>query len=159
MKHLLLERNIDFLVRVAMAERAVVEGIEERVGKEDPGKAFGVEIVRHHCAIGDALLDIQLVEDIGEVGVALRLLQFGGEGADQPETVLCGELKLPFGLIGFVTDYANEAVPGDPTPVAKLIELMGRSTAILADVVLRALARLAAAPARPSGTVYRFERG
>ncbi len=25
-----------------------------------------------------------------------------------PETVLCGELELPFALIGFVTDYANE---------------------------------------------------
>ena len=43
-----------------------------------------------------------------------------------PETVLCGELELPFALIGFVTDYANEVVPGEPTPVAKLIELMGR---------------------------------
>src|SRR5204863_6240352 len=29
-----------------------------------------------------------------------------------PETVLCGELELPFALIGFVTDYANEVVPG-----------------------------------------------
>ena len=43
-----------------------------------------------------------------------------------PETVLCGELELPFGLIGFVTDFANEVRPGDPTPVARLIELMGR---------------------------------
>ena len=28
-----------------------------------------------------------------------------------PETVLCGELELPFALIGFVTDYANEVDP------------------------------------------------
>ncbi len=34
-----------------------------------------------------------------------------------PETVLCGELELPFGLIGFVTDYANEVKPGETTPV------------------------------------------
>src|SRR6267154_746040 len=34
-----------------------------------------------------------------------------------PETVLCGELELPFGLIGFATDYANEVKPGEPTPV------------------------------------------
>jgi len=27
-----------------------------------------------------------------------------------PETVLCGELELPFALIGFVTDYANEVM-------------------------------------------------
>ncbi len=32
-----------------------------------------------------------------------------------PETVLCGELELPFALVGFVTDYANEVVPGEPT--------------------------------------------
>ena len=29
-----------------------------------------------------------------------------------PETVLCGELELPYALIGFVTDYANEVRPG-----------------------------------------------
>src|SRR5437588_8401194 len=46
-----------------------------------------------------------------------------------PETVLCGELELPFALIGFVTDYANEVKPGETTPVAKLIELMGHSPA------------------------------
>ena len=28
-----------------------------------------------------------------------------------PETVLCGELELPYALIGFVTDYANEVMP------------------------------------------------
>ena len=40
-----------------------------------------------------------------------------------PETVLCGELELPFALMGFVTDYANEVVPGEPTPVPRLIEV------------------------------------
>jgi len=74
-----------------------------------------------------------------------------------PETVLCGELELPFALLGFVTDYANMVNPGEPTPVAKLIELMGRSPAIFADVLRGALPRLAAAPAQaPAGTVYRF---
>ena len=76
-----------------------------------------------------------------------------------PETVLCGELELPFALIGFVTDYANEVRPGEPTPVAQLIELMGRSPAIFADVVRGALASLAATPPSPAGTVYRFEQG
>jgi purine nucleoside phosphorylase len=74
-----------------------------------------------------------------------------------PETVLCGELELPFGLVGFVTDYANEVVPGEPTPVAKLIELMGRSTSVFADVLRGALPRLAASPPKPAGTMYRFE--
>ena len=73
-----------------------------------------------------------------------------------PETVLSGELELPFGLIGFVTDHANEVVPGEPTPVSTLIELMGSSPAVFADVVAAAGARLAATPPRPAGTMYRF---
>jgi purine nucleoside phosphorylase len=76
-----------------------------------------------------------------------------------PETVLCGELELPFALIGFVTDYANDVVPGEPTPVAKLIELMGASPAVFADVVSRAVALLERKPAQAAGTMYRFEQG
>jgi purine nucleoside phosphorylase len=76
-----------------------------------------------------------------------------------PEAVLCGELELPYALIGFVTDYANEVVPGEPTPVAKLIELMGASTQIFAEVLQSALGLLDAAAAVPAGTVYRFEQG
>jgi purine nucleoside phosphorylase len=76
-----------------------------------------------------------------------------------PETVLCGELELPFGLVGFVTDYANEVKPGDPTPVETLISLMGRSTAIFGDVVRGALARLDGTQPRAAGTVFRFDRG
>jgi purine nucleoside phosphorylase len=73
-----------------------------------------------------------------------------------PETVLCGELELPFGLIGFVTDYANQARPGEPTPVARLIELMGTSPEVFAEVLRRALPRLAQQPPPAAGTVYRF---
>ena len=51
-----------------------------------------------------------------------------------PETVLCGELELPYALIGFATDYANEVQPGKPTPVATLVELMGRSSAMFAFI-------------------------
>jgi purine nucleoside phosphorylase len=76
-----------------------------------------------------------------------------------PETVLCGELELPFALIGFVTDYANEVRPGEPTSVAKLIELMGRSPAIFGDVLRGALVGLTAAARVPVGTVYRLEQG
>ena len=71
--------------------------------------------------------------------------------------MLCGELELPFGLIGFVTDYANEVVPGEPTPVATMGELMGEEH----GDVRRCAARGAwpgspdAAP-RPAGTVYRL---
>jgi purine nucleoside phosphorylase len=75
-----------------------------------------------------------------------------------PETVLCGELELPFALIGFVTDFANEVKRGEPTPIAKLIELMGTSAAIFADVLRGALPRIASSEAKAAGTVYRFEQ-
>ena len=76
-----------------------------------------------------------------------------------PETVLCGELELPFGLIGFVTDYANEVVPGEPTPVAKLIELMGASTGDLRRRPAGAVGSLESGAAVAAGTVYRFDQG
>jgi purine nucleoside phosphorylase len=76
-----------------------------------------------------------------------------------PETVLCGELELPFALIGFATDYANEVKPGEPTPVARLIELMGRSTGIFADVLVRALPTIAVGGPTSAGTMYRFHEG
>jgi len=73
-----------------------------------------------------------------------------------PEAVLCGELELPYGLLGFVTDYANQVRPGDPTPVATLIELMGQSTAIFAEVLRGALPALVHEPPAVAGVVYRF---
>lgn len=73
-----------------------------------------------------------------------------------PETVLCGELELPFALIGFVTDYANEVVPDEPTPVATLQQLMSRSSAIFADVLGGAVGRLAATASRAAGTIFRI---
>jgi purine nucleoside phosphorylase len=76
-----------------------------------------------------------------------------------PETVLCGELGLPYGLVGFATDYANEVVPGEPTPVATLLELMGRSGAVFAGVLAAALPRLADSPPSAAGTVVGFEQG
>ena len=75
-----------------------------------------------------------------------------------PETVLCGELELPYALIGFVTDFANEVRPGETTPVAELIALMGRSGAAFAAVLAAALPRLASTPGPAAGTMYRFEQ-
>jgi purine nucleoside phosphorylase len=93
------------------------------------------------------------IAQLAACGVA-AVSQTGG-----PETVLCGELELPFALIGFVTDYANEVVPGEPTPVATLIELMGTSTGVFADVLALAVNGLAASESVPGGTMYRFEHG
>ena len=75
-----------------------------------------------------------------------------------PETVLCGELELPFALVGFVTDYANEVVPGEPTPVATLQSLMRRSSAVFADVLGGAVRRLAGAAPVAAGTMFRVGR-
>ncbi len=74
-----------------------------------------------------------------------------------PETVLCGEAELPYALIGFVTDYANEVMPGQTTPVAELVALMGRSPAVLAEVLAGALAALADPPPLV-GTLLRFDQ-
>lgn len=98
------------------------------------------------------------IAQLAACGVA-AVSQTGG-----PETVLCGELELPFALIGFVTDYANEVIPGEPTPVGTLGELMGSSPAVFAAVLAVAVRRLAAeaaeaaAPA-PAGTMFRFGPG
>ncbi len=74
-----------------------------------------------------------------------------------PETVLCGELELPYALLGFVTDHANEVKPGQTTPVDVLIGLLGSSAGTFAHVLAGALPRLAAEPPVAAGFVYRFE--
>ncbi|MDE3132384.1 MAG: MTAP family purine nucleoside phosphorylase [Acidobacteriota bacterium] len=78
-----------------------------------------------------------------------------------PETVLCGELELPFALVGFVTDYANEVVPGEPTPVTTLFELVARSAEAFASLLREALPRIVAldSPLAPAGSVVRFGPG
>ena len=79
-----------------------------------------------------------------------------------PETVLCGELELPYALVGFVTDYANEVFPGEPTPVSTLTELMASSTAVFAAILQATVAALGEPQARgslaPGGFMYRFEQ-
>lgn len=89
------------------------------------------------------------IAQLGACGVS-AVSQTGG-----PEAVLCGELELPYALIGFVTDYANGVKPGAPTPVGTLTELMGRSSEIFADVLRGALPRLSERRPSPAGTVYR----
>jgi purine nucleoside phosphorylase len=76
-----------------------------------------------------------------------------------PETALAGELELPFGLIGFVTDYANEVIPGEPTPVATLGELMASSRSVFADVIAATVRRLAEEPPAAAGTMFRLAPG
>lgn len=95
------------------------------------------------------------IAGLAALGVA-AVSQTGG-----PETVLCGELELPYALVGFVTDYANEVQPGEPTPLATLMELMARSPSAFAELLSAALAQIDSALAggelAPAGTVLRFE--
>jgi purine nucleoside phosphorylase len=74
-----------------------------------------------------------------------------------PETVLCGEVELPYALLGYATDYAN-GVQDEPTPVQTLIDMMAASTATFAAVLREAVPRAAASELPPTGVVYRFER-
>ena len=70
-----------------------------------------------------------------------------------PETVLCGELELPYALLGYATDYAN-GVTDEATPVETLIEMMAASTEAFASVLSAALPRIDVVS--PPGVVYRF---
>jgi purine nucleoside phosphorylase len=73
-----------------------------------------------------------------------------------PETVLCGEAELPFGLIGYATDYAN-GVAEAATPVEELVRLIAASSDVFAAVLAEALPRLAQAQVAPTGVIYRFD--
>ena len=73
-----------------------------------------------------------------------------------PEAVLCGELELPYALLGYATDYAN-GVTEEATPVQTLLDMMAASTATFAAVLAAAVPRAAGAELAPAGTVYRFE--
>ncbi len=75
-----------------------------------------------------------------------------------PETVLCGEAELPYGLIGYATDYAN-GVSDVATPVEELLRLIGASSDVFAAVIERAIPALAARPGppAPTGVIYRFD--
>ena len=61
-------------------------------------------------------------------------------------------------LIGFITDHANGVSPAGATPMAKLVELLARSAAVVADVLRGALGPLPAAQPAAAGTVYRIEQ-
>ena len=72
-----------------------------------------------------------------------------------PETVLCGEIELPYALLGYATDYAN-GVQDEATPVETLLELIARSTDTFAAVLAAAVGRVDPAALGPVGMNYRF---
>jgi purine nucleoside phosphorylase len=68
-----------------------------------------------------------------------------------PEAVLCGEARIPYGLLGYATDYAN-GIPLEPTPVELLSELMDTSRSAFVTVLERVLPSLAGAEIPFTGT-------
>ena len=70
-----------------------------------------------------------------------------------PETVLAGEARLPFALIGFVTDHAN-GVMEELTPAETLARLFGASAGVFQTALRAALPLIAADPGEPAGIVF-----
>jgi purine nucleoside phosphorylase len=137
--HWIYERPYSEGVRAAIIEAAAAAGHPAR----DGGCYGHVDGPRFYTATE--------IAQLAAAGVT-AVSQTGG-----PETVLCGELELPYALVGFATDYAN-AVAAEATPVEDLVRRMGESTGIFAAVLERALPLLEATPPEPAGVVYRFER-
>ena len=73
-----------------------------------------------------------------------------------PETVLAVEAEIPYGLLGYATDYAN-GVKDEATPVEELLRLIGASGEVFASVLARALPLLGEIELEPPGVIYRFE--
>jgi 5'-methylthioadenosine phosphorylase len=73
-----------------------------------------------------------------------------------PETVLCGEAEIPYGLIGYATDYAN-GVMDEPTPVQELVALVDASSAAFGAALTAALPKLAGADLSAVGSHFRFD--
>ena len=74
-----------------------------------------------------------------------------------PETVLAGEAKIPYALLGYATDYANGVKPDDPTPVETLVELIGASTDTFARTLAAAVGRLDGVELEPVGTDFAWD--
>jgi 5'-methylthioadenosine phosphorylase len=74
-----------------------------------------------------------------------------------PETVLAGEAKLPYALLGYATDYANGVKPEAPTPVEELIRLVAASTAAFASALTATVPLIDAGALAPNGTAFAWD--
>jgi len=96
---------------------------------------------------GPRLNSVSEIAELAAAGVTC-VSQTGG-----PETVLAGEARLPFALMGFVTDHAN-GVSAVPTPHETLALLFGESAAVFQRALRAALPLIAADPGEPAGIVF-----
>jgi purine nucleoside phosphorylase len=133
--HWIYERPFGDGVRAGVLEGARAAGVEVR----DGGTYGHVD--------GPRLNTRSEIAQLAAAGVA-AVSQAGG-----PETVLAGEARLPFALVGFVTDHAN-GVTDEPTPADTLARLFGESAGVLQRVLAEALPLVAAAPGEPAGIMF-----
>lgn len=96
---------------------------------------------------GPRLNTVSEINLLAAAGVA-AVSQTGG-----PETVLAGEARLPFALVGFVTDHAN-GVMDEATPAETLARLFSESAGVFQRALREALPLIAADPGEPAGIVF-----
>ena len=70
-----------------------------------------------------------------------------------PEAVLAGEARLPFALMGFVTDHAAAGWAPSRRPTRRS-RGCSASAGILQRALLASLPRLAAEPGEPAGILF-----
>jgi 5'-methylthioadenosine phosphorylase len=73
-----------------------------------------------------------------------------------PETVLAGEAKVPFALLGYATDYAN-GVQDEATEMAELVRLIEASTATFAGTLEQTLPLLRDTQILPTGGHFSWD--
>jgi 5'-methylthioadenosine phosphorylase len=135
--HWIFQQPFSESLRSALIETAARSGHEVA-----PGGCYGhVDGPRFNSA--------SEIRSLAQVGVT-AISQTAG-----PETVLCGELEMPYALVGYLTDYANGVMP-QVASTEDLQMLIQRSGPVLAGL-LRETASAAAQQSHDRvGSTYRF---
>ncbi len=133
--HWIYERPFGPSVRAGLVAGARAAGLEVR----DGGTYGHVD--------GPRLNTVSEIAQLAAAGVA-AVSQTGG-----PETVLAGEARLPFALVGFVTDHAN-GVTEELTPAETLARLFGESAGHFQRALRASLPLIAADPGEAAGVVF-----
>ena len=125
-------------------------GASVRAGVVAGARAAGLEVRdggTYGHVDGPRLNSVSEIAQLAATGVA-AVSQTGG-----PETVLAGEARLPFALVGFVTDHAN-GVMEEPTSAETLARLFGESAGVFQRALREALPVITADPGEPAGIVF-----
>ncbi len=133
--HWIYERPFGEAVRAGVLEGAAAAGVAAR----DGGTYGHVD--------GPRLNTRSEIAQLAAAGVTC-VSQTGG-----PETVLAGEARLPFALVGFVTDHAN-GVTAEPTPAETLARLFRESAGVFQHMLAGALPAVAADPGGAAGFIF-----